>query len=528
MKKPSVINDLIEKALPVSNDIRNGLSSEEVRQRIKEGLVNKTKRHVTKTYAEIIFSNLISFFNILLVIIAIFMIIAEQYSGLFFLFILFANILIGLFQDIRARMLVDKLSLITNPKATVVRNGVTEEIDIRELVLSDILILKTGDQISIDAIVADGQIAVNESLLTGEAIPFEKNNGDIVLSGSFVTSGSARVRATSVGQANYAEQLQNQAKLFKRPKSDILKSMRLLFRYIGAVIIIFSVAYVLVFSLRGGFADTQGFKNSVGAIAGSLVAMIPSGMYLLTSMTLAVGVIRLASRRMLVQELYSIENLARVDVLCLDKTGTLTDGKMNVKEIIPIDGEDKNTIFKYIATLYQNSDCNNQTALALLDEVGEQTTFEKLKFIPFSSDRKYSAATIKEQGTIIIGAQEIIHSQHTKKTAKLIEKAAKDGYRVLIISKSSEEIDGELPHDLKTIAIAILQDHLRDDAKENIAWFQNNEVAIKIISGDNINTVSEIARQVGVEGFEKAISLEGIDAKDVAKYALKYNVFGRV
>lgn len=528
MKKAIHIKELIDKASVVIDDVENGLSHKEVLLRVGEGLTNKTKRHVTKTYAEIIFSNLISFFNLVLITIGIFMFIAQQYSGLFFLIILFTNIAIGLFQDIRARRLVDRLSLITDPKARVVRERKIYEINVEDLVLSDIIILKAGDQISIDAAVVDGLISVNESLLTGESAPVDKSLGAKVFSGSFVTSGTARVRATSVGRANYAEQLQTQAKLFRRPKSEILKSIRLMFLYIGAIVILFAVAYIITFSLKGNFSTSQGFKTAVGTIAGSLVAMIPSGMYLLTSMTLAVGVIRLANRRMLVQELYSIENLARVDVLCLDKTGTLTDGEMDVKRIIPFNGASIAEVHQYIAALVNSTKDDNKTARALLKVVGEVKSLAVIGHIPFSSDRKYAAVSIKNHGTIFVGACEFINPCHDAKVEEIIENNAKAGYRVLIMAKNIENNDGELMRDLKTIAIIILQDHIRDDAKSNIEWFKNNGVNIKIISGDNIFTVAEVGRQVGVEGADKYISLENIPLDEVPQLALNYNIFGRV
>ncbi|NCA97004.1 MAG: HAD family hydrolase [Bacteroidia bacterium] len=528
MRKIEHIQDLINNASAVNNDIRNGLSNEEVQRRISERLTNKIKPHVTKTYAEIIFSNLVSLFNFLLIAIGVLMFIAEQYSGLFFLMVLFANITIGLFQDIRARKMVDKLKLITNPKATVVRNGLLKDINVRDLVLSDVLVLKSGDQISIDAVVVDGQIIVNESLLTGESAPVEKASGDKILSGSYVTSGTARVRAVSVGRANYAEQLQNQAKQFKRPKSEILKSMRLLFRYIGAVVILFAVAYVVTFSLKGGLSDYASFQVTVGTIAGSLVAMIPSGMYLLTSMTLAVGVLRLAYRRMLVQELYSIETLARVDMLCLDKTGTLTDGNMDVSEIIPLAEHEQAALRKILSSLLLATEDNNQTAQAIIKEVGREGGYEVTDQQPFSSDKKYSAAIIKGLGIIAIGAIEFIKPKDDDKVSFLIKKHAKSGYRVLIIAQKAGSSLKELSTDYRTIGLIVLRDHIRDDASANIAWFKNNGVAVKIISGDNVDTVAEIARQVGVEGTNNSISLENISLNDVASYAHEYNVFGRV
>jgi len=528
MKREKTIKDLIDRASPVFDDIANGLTFEEVERRKKEGLVNTIKHHVTKTYAQIIFTNLVSFFNITLVAIGIFMIIAEQYSGLFFLFVLFANIVIGLFQDIRARILVDKLQLITNPKATVVRGGTISDINVSDLVLSDILILKSGDQISIDSTVVDGEVIVNESLLTGESAPLAKQIGAKVLSGSFVTSGTARVRATSVGRANYAEQLQAQAKLFKRPKSEILKSVRSLFRYIGLIVILFAIAYVITFAAKGNFATYDGFKSAIGAIAGSLVAMIPSGMYLLTSMTLAVGVIRLAYHRMLVQELYSIEALARVDVLCFDKTGTLTDGNMNVKSIIAIASEDKTCLYRALSSLLMATKDDNHTAQALLEEVGKDAGYQPLKTVPFSSERKYAAAVLEGYGSIAIGALEFVCPKLDGDVRRLVAENSKRGHRVLIAAKSDCDIADGLPRDMVCIGVIILQDHIRDDASANIEWFKKNGVAIKIISGDNVDTVSEIARMVGVEGADKCISLEGVILSEVAQLADGYNVFGRV
>ncbi|MDY0101237.1 MAG: HAD-IC family P-type ATPase, partial [Bacilli bacterium] len=382
-----------------------------------------------------------------------------------------------------------------------------------------------GDQISIDAVVVEGKINVNESLLTGESLPIEKNIGDKVYSGSYVIGGSAKTRAIAVGKANYAEQLQSQAKQFKRPKSEILKSMNLLFKYIGLVVILFALAYIITFVIRKELS----FNNAVKTIAGSLVAMIPSGMYLLTSMTLAVGVIRLAQQRMLVQELYSIETLARVDVLCLDKTGTLTDGDMVVKEIVTLNNKTNLELKNYLSSLLLATKDKNQTAKAILDKVGENGDLAPIKIFPFSSEKKYSAVTFKKHGTIVIGALEFIRPIDIKTINRQISSFTKKGYRVIIVAHSEEEINEELPKNLQTIGFLVLQDHIRDDAIENIAWFKNNGVHVKVISGDNVVTVSEIASQCGIENaHKKSISLEGIPLDDVSNYAFEYDIFGRV
>lgn len=524
-KKTLDVYDLIQNAAFVNNDIQKGLSNEEVLIRQKEGLTNKTKKHVTKTYAEIFFTNLFSFFNLLLITIGVFMIVAKQYSGLFFLIVLFGNISIGLFQDIKARRLVDKLRLITDPQANVIRDGKAMKISVHDLVLSDIVILESGDQISIDAVVVEGKINVNESLLTGESMSIEKNIGDKIYSGSYVVGGSAKTRAIAVGKANYAEQLQSKAKQFKRPKSEILRSMNLLFKYIGLVVILFAIAYITTFLVKKGIT----FNDAVKTIAGSLVAMIPSGMYLLTSMTLAVGVTRLAKQRMLVQELYSIETLARVDVLCLDKTGTLTDGDMEIKEIVVLNNKTKEEVTNYLSSLLLATNDKNQTAKAIINAVGSRENLTAINAFPFSSEKKFSAATFKNHGTVVVGALEFINPLDLKKVEKRVHDFAKKGYRVMIVAHSDEEMIEELPKNLQTIGILVFQDHIRDDAIQNIEWFKNNGVKVKIISGDNVATVSEIAAQCGIENaYQKNISLEGVSLEDVAKYAFDYDIFGRV
>ena len=332
-----------------------GLTSEQVKQRNDDDLVNKMPKTVTKTYFRIFFDNVINFFNIVIFAISIFMIVVGAGpTKLVSLYLLIVNIAIGLFQDIKARRKVDKLKVVSYPTAKVIRDGKEIEISANEIVLSDIVVLKLGDQIVADAIVVDGNLEVNESLLTGESLNVHKNNGDCVFSGSYVTSGMAKVRVNKVGKDNYAASLQKKAKKFKRPKSEILLSIKKIFLIIGIFVAVLGVMMLITYIVQGKFKGDD-FKDTSISFASSIFAMIPIGMYLLTSLTLAVGVIRLASKKMLVQELYCIETLARVDTLCLDKTGTITDGMMALKDIVILNNDNKEDIESILATLVEST-----------------------------------------------------------------------------------------------------------------------------------------------------------------------------
>ena len=314
----------------------NGLTSEQVNSRTKDKLVNYTKVAVGKSISEIIFSNLFSFFNILLFVIAGFLIYAQAYTSLFFLAVLIPNILIGLIQDLHARHLMRKLRLMTAPKAVAIRDGKESAIPSDKVVLDDVILLKSGDQVCADGIILKGNVAVNESLLTGESENVYKNHGDKVLAGSYIASGRAYVQMVAVGEDTYVSSLQNQANKFKRSPSQILKSLKRMFVFIGTTVVVLGLALVATYLYRNKFTPDL-INTSIKEIAGSMVSMIPSGLFLLTSVALATGVISLSKKKTAVQELYSIEMLARVDVLCLDKTGTITDGTMKVQQVIPLE-----------------------------------------------------------------------------------------------------------------------------------------------------------------------------------------------
>ena len=504
-----------------------GLSSEQVKKRNDDGLVNKMPKTVTKTYFKIFLDNVFNFFNIIIFAISIYMIIVGAGpTKLVSLYLLIINIAIGLFQDIKARRKVDKLKVVSYPSAKVIRDGKETEIPANEIVLSDIVVYKLGDQIVADGEVVEGNVEVNESLLTGESLNVHKSYGDKLFSGSYVTSGTAKIRVTKVGKDNYAASLQRKAKKFKRPKSEILISIKKIFLIVGIFVALLGIMMLVTYILQGKF-KSELYQDTAISFASSIFAMIPIGMYLLTSLTLAVGVIRLAKKKMLVQELYCIEMLARVDTLCLDKTGTITDGTMSVKDIISLSKENKNEIENILITLIESTKDENTTANALRNAFKGKEILPFTKGLAFSSARKYSATMLSDGRCYVLGAREFL--EHDNKIDSKFEEYERQGYRVLLLGYSSKGLDEEsFKPKISPVAIIILEEHIKEDAYENINWFKNNGVQIKIISGDNPISVSEIAIRVGVTGAEDYISLEGMSLEEVKEIANKYTVFGRV
>ena len=509
--------------------LEDGLLSEQVNQRKKDKLINETKIVVGKTYWQIILTNVFSFFNILLFVIAGLMIFAQYYSGLLFLVVLIPNIVIGLYEDIKARRLMGKLRVVTAPKVVVIRDKKQQEILTSELVLDDITYLTANRQICADSIVIDGKIAVNEALLTGESENVYKNPGDVIYSGSYVVSGNAYARVDKVGADSYIETIQDQAKKFKRSSSEILKSLKGMFRVIGVVVSIFAVTTVLFYYFSGRLASVQDAKNMIRPLSGSLVSMIPAGLYLLTSLSLAVGVIGLAQKKAHVQDFYSIEMLSRTNVLCVDKTGTITDGSMEVSKVIPFNKHDLGEIESLLSNVIKLIGDDNATAQALLKRFTLEATMKAKKVLNFDSKNKYSGVTLSNGKTYVLGAAEFLNLSNKKQILKEVEEYSTKGLRVLIFGESNTPIVGnEFNNELSPVAMIVIQDHIKPDAYETFRWFKENDVAIKVISGDNAATVSEIARQAGVDHAENYVSLEGMSNEEVKEAALNYSVFGRV
>ncbi len=409
--------------------------------------------------------------------------------------------------------------MVTAPVAVVIRNGKEEKIPIKEVVLDDIIKYSGGNQICADGIVMEGEVEVNESLLTGESIAVKKKAGDTLLSGSFIVSGNCFARTEKVGDQNYSAQLAAKAKKYVKPKSELMRAINGLIKVLA--IIIFPLAI-------GTFFVTNAIENDVIVslikTAGSMIGMIPSGMVLLTSVALAVSVIRLAQNNALVQDLYCIEMLARVDTLCLDKTGTITDGTMTVEDTIIIkEGFDAK---KYIAMFNGATKETNLTACALNEHYG-QLEVKPISVIAFSSERKFNAASF-DFGTIAIGALGYV-CKPDEKLEKKLDVYLSQGMRVLVACVSEKKISQDkLPFDMQVAAIIVLSDTLRPDAIETINWFKQNEVDIKVISGDNAKAVSVIAAKAGIENAKNFISLHGLTDDEVIVAAQKYTVFGRV
>lgn len=520
--------------------VEEGLSAEQVAERNEHGLLNAYTTKSGKSYSRIFISNIFTFFNVVMFIVAIALIIFRApLSQFFFMGIVALNISIGIFQEIRSKITVERLKLVTAPTAIVIRNGARVTIPVSEIVLDDIVYYETGKQICADAIVVKGEAETNEALLTGESDPVKKKLGDELLSGSYVSSGNCYARVDKVGGANYVERLTSYAKRYKKPKSELNASVTKIIKTVSIIIV-----PVVILMLLGAtynpvtktWGDWSGYtremwNQNVQNIGGAVIGMIPSGLFLLTSVALFTSVIRLSKKKTLVQDLYCIEMLARVNVLCLDKTGTITDGTMHVKKVSEMKGNDfKQPLKDIIGSFLTATGDNNQTAIALIDEFGYSQKLTAEKVIPFSSQRKLSAVTFKGGvGTFVLGAPEFILKDPGVRVTKEINEYASNGFRVLMLAHSPGEIkDERLPSGIKPAALIVIEDHIREDAVDVIKWFKENDVQVRIISGDNPITVAEVASRVGVENASKYISLEGLSNRQVVEAAKKYTVFGRV
>ncbi len=546
-KKPKKGQTPVVEVQRFSADVNRGLSDHQVNERIEQGLVNKTGKKYSKTYKSIFIGNLCTFFNLLCLIAAVALILARApISQFMFVLIFLCNIVVSIVQEIRAKRKIDKLSILSSPTSLVVRNGQKVEIPTTEIVVDDILLLSAGQQVPADCIAAEGTAEFNESLLTGESVPIKKEDGDQLFAGSFVAAGHIAARVDKIGEDTYISKLTAKAKKYKRPNSEIMNSITLFIRVIGIVII--PIAILMFFTnfenLNGSWADIGkeggllsvllGGKNkimnqTIRATIAVVIGMIPSGLLLLTTVALSVGMIRLARYNTLVQDMYSLEMLARVNVLCLDKTGTITDGRMRVSDCILLNNPTEYTIDDILGSILASLDDNNQTSIALYDRFGHSTALQPMATLPFSSARKLSAVTFEGVGTFVMGAPEFVLKPMPLRIDKIVKQYAQMGLRVLVVAHSPAQIQGDkIPTALRAIAIITLSDNVRPDAVETIRWFRENEVAVKVISGDNPVTVAEVARRAGIKNAAHFISLEGLSDLEVENAANQYTVFGRV
>lgn len=513
-------------------DIDKGLTDDDVFAREVVGLANKVKKGSSKSYFSIFVTNIFTFFNILMFSMAIWLIIVKaKFTNFLFLGTVIANILIGIIQEIKAKLIIDKLSIVSAPTATVIRNGIEIDIDISEVVMDDILVLRSGRQIPADCVMrSKEQVEVNEALLTGEADPIVKKTGDLLYSGSYVVAGTVYAQVVAVGKDKFVEKLSDQARKYKKPESQLLKSLRILIRILALLIVPIGFA---VFYVTADLSWTQGntpYNEATIATAGAMIGMVPAGLFLLTSMALAVGVIRLADNNTLVQELYCIEMIARIDTLCLDKTGTITDGTMNVQSVTEIKSDSKLSIKEAIPAMLRVLEDDNETAIALRNRFGDQVELKHEAFIPFSSARKYSAVQFEKYGVYLLGAPEYVLGDKYKNVADQVERLSAEGLRVLALGFSKGRIkkDNTITGVVWPVGLIAIEDSIRIDAKETIDYFKQSGVDIRVISGDNPITVSRIAERAGIEGYHKYISLENATEKEVVQAAKEYVIFGRV
>ncbi len=519
-----------------------GLSLNQVEDRQKNGLVNVTDESNAKTYRSIFVGNICTFFNFLCIVVAVALLGwggDRAWINCSFFLMMLVNTGMGIFQEIRAKRSIEKLSLISSPFATVVRNGEKSKVPIKEVVLDDVVFYESGKQIMADGIVLKGEMQVNESLLTGESDMVTKKAGDFLYGGSFVTSGTCYARVDKIGDANYVSSLTAFAKKYRKPNSEILSGLKLFITVIGILIIPITVLMCInnysapsaddILKLGEQKAVALAIETMVTKTAGSVTAMIPSGMFFLTSMTLSASVYTLARKQVLVQDLYCIEMLARVDMLCLDKTGTITDGTMRVQSVTPFKNETGYNLNEIVGSLLSATEDNNQTAIALKEHFGISKAIAPSVIMPFSSQRKISAVSFEDGNTYFLGAPEFIMKDMGPRLEKAIADKAKEGLRVLLLAVSQGEIKGDrLPTARRPLALIAIEDHVRDDAFETLKWFADNDVEIRVISGDNPVTVSEVARRAGIKNADRYVSLDGKTAPEVVELASQYSVFGRV
>lgn len=519
-----------------------GLTDEEVRQRVEEGLTNRADISTDKTTKEIVISNVFTYFNLIFLVITILLIMVGSFRNLTFLPIIIGNTVIGIVQEIRAKKTLEKMSLLNAPRADVIRNGSVKQISTEELVKDDVILLTAGKQICADAVVISGNIQVNESLLTGEADEVEKTEGSTLMSGSFVVSGECYARLEKVGNESYISKLSLEAKsMGGKEQSEMIRSINLIVKWVGIVIIPIG----LILFWQSHFVNGESITKSVTSTVAAIIGMIPEGLYLLTTVALALSTMKLARKKVLLHDMKSIETLARVDVLCVDKTGTITEPDMKLKEIFlcknsGADGTQTALTLDELKSLildYANASVdNNATMLALkaytADALTNNTSALHRTAVSqqaFSSSLKYGSVTFSD-GTYLLGAPEfIMHDDFARIEEEIIPYADK-GDRVLLFARyNGENVENGINGSVTPLGFVALANPIRANAVKTFEYFKSQGVAIKVISGDNPRTVSRIAIQAGIESAESFVDAATLDTEDkIADAVNKYTVFGRV
>lgn len=550
-----------------------GLTNEQVQERIAEGKVNFNENPNTRTYKQIVKENTLTFFNFLNAVLLVLVLFVGSYKNSMFVGIIIINTVIGIIQEIRAKKTIDKLAILAESKAVVLRDGKKWSISTEKLVLDDLIYLKTGEQVPADCRIIEGNLEVNESLLTGEADNLGKGEGDELFSGSFVTAGEACCQIIHVGKDNYASQITSEAKEFKRHNSELRNSLNAILKVISIII----VPLGLLLFYKQFYIAGDSVKDSVVSTVAAVLGMIPEGLVLLTSVALTLGALTLAKKKTLVQELYCIETLARVDTLCLDKTGTITEGTMcvervdvydpnwreselaetvleedtavlaedetleegvaekeisekNLPEVSEPEKESEKEIGRIMGNLMAVLKDQNATADALRKYFAVKKDMVPTNVIPFSSDRKYSGASFKEQGTYLMGAAQFLFPEGDEALVEKCGQYAEQGFRVLVLAHSpNESVGTELPSGLVPEALLILTDVIRKEAPDTLRFFDSQGVDLKVISGDDPVTVASIAKRAGLKNAEQYVDATTITTQEEMDEAVaNYSVFGRV
>ena len=508
-----------------TTDPKSGLTSQEVATRVSEGKVNGNQNVKTKSIWQIIRTNAFTFFNVLFAIFSIIIIAFDLgLSELGFLVIVIFNLAIGIVQEVKAKRTIDKLSLISAPKVTALRDGVECEIKLEDIVMDDLILLETGNQICADARIIEGTIEVNESQITGEPDAITKNPGDEIFSGSFIVSGRAVSQVIRIGKDNYATKISSGAKYIKKTSSQLMISLMRFIKLMTAIIVPLGIILLCTKLL----IQSLDYKTALLDTVTMMVSMIPSGLVALTSAVFCVSVVRLSKHKALAQDLYAAESLARVDVLCLDKTGTITEGTMEVHEVkaVNVEYDELLHLIKNVVTAIGD---NNPTANAMKEYLtSTYVTEETQDVIPFSSARKWSGANLSSGG-YAIGACEFILKETTEEIDNTIKEYSEKGYRVLIVTRSASPIiDNTLNDDMTLIGYIFITDKIRQEAPETLAYFAEQGVTIKIISGDNPVTVKSIAERAGVQNADSYVDVSTLSDDEIADAIENYTVFGRV
>ncbi|MFR5887727.1 MAG: cation-translocating P-type ATPase [Oscillospiraceae bacterium] len=530
MTKKKDIEEPLRRHVPeLTPDSELGLSSAQAQERVDAGWANLPIDPPGKTVGQIVRSNVFTYFNMLFFFLAACVLAVGSWQNVMFMGVVLANIAIGIVQELRSKRTLDKLTLLTAPQGAVIRDGRRRKIPTSEMVRDDIVEFSAGDQIFADAVVVAGECSANEALITGEADEIKKKPGDELLSGSFVVSGQCRARLTRVGADSFANRLTLEAKAAKPPQqSEMMRSLTRLVQVIGIAIIPLGILMAVKEIAWLGRSVTDG----VVATVASLIGMIPEGLYLLTSMALAAGVVRLAQKRTLVHDMGCIETLARVDVLCVDKTGTVTENKMTVEDVVPLCPErfEESDIRLIMADYVAAMRADNDTMAALRRYFTGEVKQPAIKAVPFTSAKKFGGVSFHEDETYLLGAPDVLLGERGGKYAKQIDAYSAKGCRVLLLGLYDGDPEDERPEaGLMPIALILLSNKIREEAPETFKYFAAQGVAIKVISGDNALAVSEVAKRAGIRGAENYVDARTLETdEDIAEAVERYTVFGRV